>query len=226
VTPPTPDSAPVVVGYIRVSTGEQAESGAGLAAQTETITREAERRGWTLREIHVDAGASGKSLTGRAGLNQALADVEGGRAQVLVVSKLDRLSRSLLDFASLMERSRRKRWSLVALDLGVDTTTPAGAMVANLMATFSEYERQLIGVRTREALAAKKAAGVILGRPRSLSTDVIERIQRERDAGQTLAAIAEGLNQDLVPTAHGGRAWYPATIRQVLLTAARSSSAP
>lgn len=65
-------------------------------------------------------------MMGRAGLHAALQAVEQGEAQVLVVAKLDRLSRSLLDFANLMERSRRKRWALVALDLGVDTTTPPG----------------------------------------------------------------------------------------------------
>lgn len=223
---PTPTSSPSstpVVGYIRVSTGEQAESGAGLAAQRATIEGEADRRGWQLVAVHEDAGISGKSMTGRAGLDAALLAVEGSEAEVLVVAKLDRLSRSLLDFANLMERSRRKRWALVALDLGVDTTTPAGSLVASLMATFSEYERRIIGVRTKEALAVKRAEGVVLGRPRQLSTDVVQRIQRERAGGETLAAIAERLNQDAVPTAHGGRAWHRATVRQVLLSNAQEA---
>lgn len=207
-----------VVGYVRVSTSEQAESGAGLAAQRATIEAEADRRGWQLVAVHEDAGISGKSMTGRAGLDAALMAVEKGEAEVLVVAKLDRLSRSLLDFANLMERSRRKRWALVALDLGVDTTTPAGEMVASLMATFAQYERRIIGVRTKEALAVKRAEGVRLGRPNSLSTEVVQRIQRERAEGKTLAAIADGLNVGTVPTAHGGRAWHRATIRQVLLS--------
>lgn len=212
------------VGYVRVSTNEQAESGAGLAAQRANITAEADRRGWHLVAVHEDAGISGKSMAGRLGLDEALAAVEGGSAEVLVVAKLDRLSRSLLDFAALMERSRRKGWSLVALDLGVDTTTPAGEMVASLMATFAQYERRIIGVRTREALAAKRAEGVSLGRPSSLPSDVVQRIQRERAEGRTLAAIADGLNEESVPTAHGGRAWHRATIRQVLLTNAGTTS--
>lgn len=206
------------VGYIRVSTGEQAESGAGLAAQRVTITAEADRRGWDLVAVREDAGISGKSMAGRQGLDAALAAVEGDEADVLVVAKLDRLSRSLLDFAALMERSRRKGWSLVALDLGVDTTTPAGEMVASLMATFAQYERRIIGVRTKEALAVKRAQGVRLGRPNSLSPEIVERIQHERAEGKTLAAIADGLNEESVPTAHGGRIWHRATIRQILLT--------
>lgn len=218
---PTSSASPSstrVVGYIRVSTSEQAESGAGLAAQRATIEAEAERRGWYLVAVYEDAGVSGKTMAGRAGLDASLLAVEQGDAQVLVVAKLDRLSRSLLDFANLMERSRRKRWALVALDLGVDTTTPAGEMVASLMATFAQYERRIIGVRTREALAVRKAEGVVLGRPRVLSPEVVERIKRARKDGQTLAAIADELNEAGVPTAHGGACWHRATIRQVLVS--------
>jgi DNA invertase Pin-like site-specific DNA recombinase len=71
-----------------------------------------------------------------------------------------------------MERSRRKRWALVALDLRVDTTTPAGEMVASLMATFAQYERRIIGVRTREALAVEKSEGVVLAPPRVLPPEI------------------------------------------------------
>jgi DNA invertase Pin-like site-specific DNA recombinase len=90
------DRAYSVVGYIRVSTAEQADSGAGLEAQRAAITAEAERRGWQLVHVFEDAGASGKSLSGRQGLQEALQAVEEGQAQALVVAKLDRLSRSLL----------------------------------------------------------------------------------------------------------------------------------
>ena len=92
-----------VAAYVRVSTSEQADSGAGLLAQRAAIDAEGERRGWDIR-LFEDAGASGKSLSGRPGLLAALEVVEQGEASALVVAKLDRLSRSLLDFASLMER--------------------------------------------------------------------------------------------------------------------------
>jgi DNA invertase Pin-like site-specific DNA recombinase len=126
-----------VYGYIRVSSAEQRESGLGLEAQRQAIQAEAERRGWDLLHIYADEGLSGKSMSGRTGLQEALQAVEGGEAEALVVSKLDRLSRSLLDFASLMERARRKGWSLVALGLGVDTSTPSGEMMASVLATFA-----------------------------------------------------------------------------------------
>jgi DNA invertase Pin-like site-specific DNA recombinase len=90
-------------------------------------------------------------------------------AKALVVAKLDRLSRSLVDFGSIMERARKKGWSLAALDLGVDTTTPAGEMIANAMATIAQFERHLIGERTKAALAVRKAQGAKLERPRALA---------------------------------------------------------
>lgn len=157
-------SGPVrAVGYVRVSTDDQADSGAGLAAQRQAIEAECERRGWELVALHTDAGASGKSLTGRPALLDALEAMDTGRAQVLLVSKLDRLSRSLLDFAGLMARAQRDGWNLVALDLGIDLSTPAGEFMASVMAAAAQWERRIIGARTRDALAAKRAAGVRLG---------------------------------------------------------------
>ena len=207
-----------VVGYMRVSTAEQADSGLGLAAQRAAIELEVERRGWRLVATHEDAGASGKSLANREGLRAALRVVRGGDAQALVVAKLDRLSRSLLDFASLMEQARRERWALVALDLGVDTTTPAGEMIANVMATFAQFERRLIGQRTKDALAVKRAEGVQLGRPPAVPDAVARAISDLRRAGGTWASIAAHLDESGTPTAHGGRRWYPATVRSVYLS--------
>jgi DNA invertase Pin-like site-specific DNA recombinase len=204
-----------VIGYIRVSTDEQAGSGAGLAAQRAAILAEVRRRGWDHVEIIEDAGYSARDLR-RPGLQAALEALHQKRADTLVVSKVDRLSRSLLDFAGLMDRATREHWALVALDLTVDTTSPAGEAMANVMATFAQFERRLISQRTREALAHKRAQGVRLGRHPQLPDDVYQRIVDERAAGRTLAAIADGLNRDTVPTAQGGKGWYPSTVRAVL----------
>jgi DNA invertase Pin-like site-specific DNA recombinase len=205
------------VGYVRVSTEEQALSGAGLEAQRAAIEAEVDRRGWELVSVFEDAGISGKSLTGRPGLTSAIGWVERDDAHAIVVAKLDRLSRSVLDFAALMDRASRRGWSLVALDLAIDTTTPAGGLMANILATFAEYERRLIGQRTRDALAQKRLDGVVLGRPRSMSNEVRQRIQREREAGRSYAAIASGLNEDAVPTVQAGKRWYSSTVRKSAL---------
>lgn len=208
-----------IIGYIRVSTDEQVDSGAGLAVQRAAIEAEAARRDWQLVAILEDAGASGKSLNGRPGLAAALAAIEAGEAEGLVVAKLDRLSRSLLDFAGLMERSQRQGWALVALDLGVDNSTPSGELMANLLAIFAQFERRLIGQRTRDALAVKRAQGVRLGRPVTMPDAVRARIRAEHEAGRSLTGIAASLNEDAVPTAQGGRRWHASTVRAAVRAA-------
>jgi DNA invertase Pin-like site-specific DNA recombinase len=207
-----------VIGYVRVSTEEQTNSGAGLAAQRTAIKAECERRGWQLVDVIEDAGYSAKDLK-RPGVQIALETLERHEANGLVVAKLDRLSRSMLDFTAIMAKASKQGWALVALDCAVDTTTPAGEAMANVLATFAQFERRLIGQRTREALAAKRAAGVRLGRPQSLPAVVRARIAAERQSGRSLAAIAAALNAELVPTAQGGRQWWPSTVRAVLQAA-------
>ncbi len=204
-----------VLAYVRVSTEEQRGSGAGLAAQRAAILAECKRRGWHLVDVIEDAGYSAKDLK-RPGVQIALEALKSGTADALVVAKLDRLSRSMLDFTALMATAQKQGWALVALDCAVDTTTPAGEAMANVLATFAQFERRLISQRTKDALAAKKAQGVRLGRPRQLSRKVINRILREREQGKTLAAIAEGLNREGVATAQGGAKWYPSSIAAVL----------
>ena len=204
-----------VVGYVRVSTIEQGDSGAGLEAQRLAIKSEVARRGWRLVGIFEDV-MSGSTVNGRHGLQNALSAVESGKARTLVVAKLDRLSRSLMDFAALMERSRKKGWSLVALDLGVDTTTPAGEMMASVVASVAQYERRLIGVRTKDAMAVKKSQGVRMGRPRLLPEAVAARIRNLDKGGHTMLAIARTLNLEQVPTAQGGKLWHASTVRSIL----------
>lgn len=189
-------------------------SGLGLAAQRATIETECARRGLELLAVHTDPGLSGKSLA-RPGLTAALADLEAGRGTVLMVAKLDRLSRSVHDATGLLLRADRAGWGLIALDANVDTTTPQGAAMTQVLAVFAELERRLIGERTKAALAVKKAQGVKLGRPRTLPADVVERIRAVRAQGGSWSAIARGLNADGTPTAQGGTKWHPATVRYV-----------
>lgn len=211
---PTTRSA-AVVGYVRVSTDGQVESGAGLAAQRATITGECARRGWELAYIYED-GASAKSLDNRPALAEALDLLAAGDAAVLVVAKLDRLARSVADFANLARIAERQGWAIVAVDLGVDMTSPTGGLLANVTASVAEWERRIIGARTREALAARRAAGQRLGRPRLQSPATAARIRDSRAAGATYQAIADELNSEGTTTPTG-RAWSPALVRKVAL---------
>lgn len=201
---------------MRVSTDEQATSGLGLAAQRRSITEECERRGVALLAIHSDGGYSGRSID-RPELTAALAELDAGRGTALMVAKLDRLTRSVHDATGLMARADRAGWGLIALDVAVDTTTPQGAAMAQVLAVFAELERRLIGQRTRDALAVKRDQGVRLGRPPVLPRKVVRRIVVARQGGAGWSAIARDLDASGVPTAQGGRRWYPATVRAVYL---------
>ena len=127
------DSGTTAIGYIRVSTEEQADSRLGLDAQRAAIRTETERRGWHLVDIVEDAGFSGKDLH-RPGMATVMEAIRSGRADTLVVARLDRLGRSLLDLAGLIELASRQRSSLVALDIGGRWTEPTARVVPGPMA--------------------------------------------------------------------------------------------
>jgi DNA invertase Pin-like site-specific DNA recombinase len=202
-----------VIGYVRVSTREQGDSGAGLAAQRTAIQSEAKRRGWTVKWItDVSTGTNLK----RDGLQEALALLQGERADALVVAKLDRLSRSLQDFAQIMAMARREGWALVALDLGIDSSTPTGELVASVMMSVAQWEARIIGERTKAGLAEKRAAGVVLGRPKSVPTSTLERIGvLSVEGGLGPAGIARQLAAEGVP-APRGETWHRATVGRLL----------
>jgi DNA invertase Pin-like site-specific DNA recombinase len=205
----------IVLAYIRVSTGEQVDSGAGLAAQRTAIDAEASRRGWTVEYV-TDEGISAKTVTDRPALMDALVRLNRGDADILVASKLDRVSRSVADFAGMLTTSMENGWKLVLLDLGVDTSTPVGEMIANSLANMAQFERRIISQRTRDALAELKAQGVRLGRAPQIPVEVVQQIvDMSMEGGWSLADIANSLNDDEVPTV-SGKPWSRSTIQSVL----------
>lgn len=196
-----------VVGYIRVSTGDQFDSGHGLRAQ-----RAALEAAYPGAQVFAETG-SGKSLD-RPVLLELLAALEPD--DLLVVARLDRLTRSLKDFADLLERASREGWRLVALDLGLDTSTPQGEMMASVLAAFAQYERRLISQRTKDGLAAARAAGVRLGRPQLVTARQTARIMDLYDRGLSLTSIAEELNERGLTPVQGGSRWWPSTVSKVV----------
>jgi DNA invertase Pin-like site-specific DNA recombinase len=207
--------------YTRVSTAEQPN---GIAVQREAITAEAARRGWSITAGFEDNGFSAASMA-RPGITAALEALRRGDADVLVVAKLDRLSRSLSDFAELMARAQREGWSVVALDVDVDTSTPAGEALISILSVFAQFERRLISQRTKDTLALKASQGVRLGRPPVLSEEVVDRIAAERARHVPFRRIAAGLERDGVPTAQGGR-WHASTVRKVAARRERAHLRP
>jgi site-specific DNA recombinase len=150
------------VGYVRVSTETQAEEGVSLAAQRAKLDAYATAMDLSLVTVREDAGVSAKTLE-RPGLRAALEDLEAGRADALLVPKLDRLTRSVRDLGFLLERYFAARFSLLSIADSVDTRTAGGRLVLHVLTSVAQWEREAIGERTRDALRHLKAKGVRIG---------------------------------------------------------------
>jgi DNA invertase Pin-like site-specific DNA recombinase len=184
-----------------------------MAAQEKAIRSEVKRRGWELVEVIRDEGASGKSLD-RPGLRRALDQIAAGEVEGLVAAKLDRITRSLGDFAALLEWFTASDASLVAVDVGVDTSSPGGKLVAGVFAAVAEWERDTIAARTKEGLAALRAKGNAISRPAVADNPrLARRIKGMRERGKTYQAIADKLNAERVPTLRGARLWTVSGVR-------------
>lgn len=195
----------VHLAYLRGSTAKQEVT---IEVQREQITARCPDRKFTF----VDDPAQKSATIHRPGLQRCLQLLARKEAASLTVYKVDRLSRSLEDFARLVRLSREQGWELHALDAPVDVNTPAGEMFISQLAVFAQFERRLIGQRTKEGLARKKAEGVRIGRPRSVPTCIREEIVTRRQTGDTLVTIAADLNRRGVPTGQGAPCWTPGTV--------------
>ena len=131
--------------------------------------------GWAaIRERYDDGGFSGGTLE-RPGLKQMVADVEAGLIDVIVVYKIDRLSRSLMDFAKLVEIFDRNDVTFVSVTQSFNTTTSMGRLTLNILLSFAQFEREVIGERIRDKFAASRKKGMWMGGYVPLGYDVKDR---------------------------------------------------
>lgn len=217
---------PLALLYARVSTAEQATDGASMPAQCSAMLGYAAQRTWNTETL-TEAGASAKDMRGRPVLLAALERLDAGDADVLVVARLDRLTRSVADFAELVTRSARLGWRIAVLDLSLDTTTPAGELMGNVLVSFAQYERKVIGARTRDGMAQRRAEGVHIGRPPTITAELARRVVTAYAETGSYGATARALNTAGVPTIAGAREWYPSTVQRVLSgTTARRLATP
>ena len=201
--------------YTRVSTEEQGVSRNGLESQLATCQEYASRIGVEVSQV-IEEVVSGAKMTNRPLLINALSALKSGEAKVLIVSKLDRLSRSVSDLCYLLEVSEKEGWSLVILDLNIDCTTSSGRMQAQIQATFAEFERRRIGERTKDGLAIAKAKGVKLGGSKPvIPFETVQLIALARQADKTFRQIADDLNARLITTSTG-TAWSAGSVNWVL----------
>lgn len=228
-----------VVGYVRVSTEEQAAGGVSLDAQREKIAAYARLHDLDLVAVEEDAGVSAKTLD-RPGLRRALALLDTHQADGLLIAKLDRLSRSLVDWQRLIAGYFGGRAQLFSVSDSINTATAAGRMVLNVLMTIAQWERETIVERTRDALAHKRARGERTGgvpygwalaadgrtlAPHADEQRGLARMRALRASGLSYRHVGRALDAEGFPPKSGGR-WGHESVRKILAAEATRPCAP
>jgi DNA invertase Pin-like site-specific DNA recombinase len=199
-----------VYGYVRVSTEEQVREGVSVEAQHAKLDAYALVKDWSGLTVIRDEGYSAKSLK-RPGLARLLALVDAGQVDVVMVAKLDRLSRRVRDVYDLVDLFEKRGVALVSLQENLDATTATGRAMIGLLAVMSQLERELIGERTRDALQHLKTQGKRYCHARFEEHPQADRVlalmRQLRAAGQSYDAIAIQLNAAGISATLGGR-WF------------------
>jgi site-specific DNA recombinase len=231
ISPATTFPSLIAAIYIRVSTDEQATTGFGLDVQRTQTTGMAMVKGYTVSQVYEDAGLSGTlGPKQRPALGRLLADVKAGKVQVVVIAALDRLGRSTRIILDVVDAITSCGAQLISCRESLDTTTPTGQFMLTIFAALAQLERDQIVKRTADGRAERgrkdgeKGGSLPLGYKRedgSVKVDavgaaVVRRIHSLRAATYSLASIAGVLNSEGVPTAHGGKCWYPSSVLEVL----------
>jgi len=221
------------IGYVRVSTHDQADNGVSLDAQEAKIRAWAELVDAEGVEIFRDEGISGKRSDNRPGLLAALEAIGAGDA--LVVHSLSRLSRSTRDTIDLAEALSEKGADLVSLSEKIDTTTAAGKMVFRILAVLAEFERDQISDRVKFTLAHKRAKGEKTGGdvpfgfwsrggrlyPHPGEQKTVGLIRELADGGMSLRAICRELEAKGVARRRGAKSWHLQTVSNILSVASK-----
>jgi site-specific DNA recombinase len=222
------------IGYIRVSTDEQAVDGVSLRTQEEKVRAYAALYDLDLVDVVVDAGQSAKTLD-RPGLRRVLDLLRSGKVDGVVVAKLDRLTRSVADLNRLIEehfseRAGRQLWSVGD---SIDTRSAAGRLVLNILASVSQWERETIGERTRDAMQSKRLRRERVGSiPFGFRLDddgvhlvedadeqeVVALVKQLRSSGMSYRQIVVELNGRGIPSKQGGK-WHLQSVQRILRAA-------
>ena len=205
------------IAYLRVSTDKQADKGISLEAQQDKAKAYASLYDLDLIEVIIDAGESAKTLD-RAGLQRALTMLKTGQADALLVVKLDRLTRSVVDLGKLIETYFAPgKAALMSVSEQIDTRSAAGRLVLNILASVSQWERETIGERTRDAMQHKQANGEYIGGEApygftlvageliadEAEQEVIQKAKTYHAEGLSLRKIAAELDKQGIKTRRG-----------------------
>jgi DNA invertase Pin-like site-specific DNA recombinase len=231
-TSPAKDARPRVVGYVRVSTEEQASEGVSLDAQAAKLRAYADLYGLDLVAVVADAGASAKSLD-RPALREALGYLDRLEATGLLVAKLDRLTRSITDLGTLLTGyfGDGGIYRLLSVADSIDTKSAAGRLVLNVLVSVAQWERETIVERTRDAVSHKRRRGERIGQvpygmrlgPDGMTLEadhaemqVLLQVRSWHREGWSLGRIAAELTLREVPTKRGGPRWSRSTVAGLL----------
>ena len=220
---------PRAIGYIRVSTAQQASEGVSLQAQESRIRAYCELHGLELLQVIVDAGESAKSLR-RLGVQKLLEMVNAWQCDCVVIHKLDRLFRSTQDALNTSQDFARRGVALCSITEQLDTASPMGKFFFTITAAFAEMERAMIAERTRVGLAQTRRNGkqvgsftpygytLVEGRliPVPEEQEVIALVNAQFAAGIGAHRLAKMLTSQGVKTKAGKTRWYPAQIQRLL----------
>lgn len=205
--------------YARVSTQMQVEDGVSLGAQERQLIQAAEMYGFTEHEVVLEEGRSGKNVSGRPKLIDALKQLDEGKADALIVTRIDRLARSTKDFLDIVDRAGKNEWRLIMLDLNLDTSTYQGRFVVTIMSALAEMERGIIAERAKDIHKDRREQGVVWGKdmgPRPMyPPQVREQLLIHRRKGMSFQAIADTLNVNGVLAPRGGT-WYASSVRNAI----------
>jgi len=218
------------IGYIRVSTADQAEHGVSLDAQRARITAWATAADFELSEVFTDAGITGTRADIRPGLQAAIAAACDHRA-TLVVYSLSRFARNTREAIELSDRLHRAGANIVSLSEHIDTTSAAGTMVFHVLAALAQFESGLTSERVRESMSFAKSRGQRVGsipfgydlaadgrhlERNAAEQETISLIVQLRESGLSLRAIAAELQARGIVTKSGRATWAPKVIKTII----------
>ncbi|MCU9602249.1 recombinase family protein [Pallidibacillus thermolactis] len=146
--------------YCRVSTEEQATEGYSIAAQLQTLRHYSQLYGWEVAEEYVDEGISGKNIKGRPAMRKLVADVETNKFQAVIVWKISRLSRNMLDTLNLLDKFEYYGVKFISYSENFDTGTPIGRLVVQLMASIAEMERNTLAENVKLGMKQRALEGL------------------------------------------------------------------
>ncbi len=220
--------------YCRVSTEEQAQEGFSIRAQEQKLKEYVNVKDWSLFNIYIDEGISGKNITERPAVNRMIADIKAGHIKNVLVFKLDRLTRSVADLVYLIDLFKQNDCAFNSLMESLDTSTASGRMFIKIIGIFAEFERENIAERVRVGKERKTREGYTNStnissygydrengqRIQTINGDEAENVRRIFDMyvnqGMALSAIAKSFNLQKIPTKKGCL-WTANAIRSVLM---------